>query len=112
VILGWVLVATARTQLCDSLDTNVQGLELLPGDALSHTPAQVLHQESHTAVLREREGVETHPPPPSRDCSALIERTFRLLVHLHSDSCVDGFDDFSRLTVIVGLRKIISVSVV
>jgi hypothetical protein len=47
-VLGWVLVATAGTQLRDSLDTNVQGLELLPNDALRHAPAQVVHQEPHS----------------------------------------------------------------
>ena len=35
-VLGWVLVAMAGTQLCDSVDTNVQELELLPGESLRH----------------------------------------------------------------------------
>ena len=35
-ILGWVLVATAGMQLRDSMDTNVQGLQLLWDVALSH----------------------------------------------------------------------------
>jgi len=35
-ILGWVLVAMAGMQLRDSLDTNVQGLQLLSDDALRH----------------------------------------------------------------------------
>ena len=61
----------AGTQLHDSLNMNVQGLELLPDDALRHISAQVLHQKPHTAVLRLREGVESHPPSPSRDRSAL-----------------------------------------
>ena len=43
---------------------NVQGLQLLPDDGLRHSPAQVLQQEPHTAVLPEREGVETHTLPP------------------------------------------------
>jgi hypothetical protein len=59
-----VLVGTAGTQLCDTLDTNVQGFQLLPDDALWHTPTQVHYQKPHTAVLREREGVETHTLPP------------------------------------------------
>jgi len=46
---------------------NAQGLQLLPDDALRHALAQILHQKSRTAVLREREGVETHTLPPSRD---------------------------------------------
>jgi hypothetical protein len=64
VVLGGVLVAMAGTQLCNSLDMNVQGFQLLPDDALRHPPAQVLDQGPHTAVLRERKGVETHIPPP------------------------------------------------
>jgi len=59
-----VLVATAGTQLCDTLDTNVQGFKLLPDDSLRHTPTQVLYQKPHTAVLRDCEGVETHIIPP------------------------------------------------
>ena len=51
-------------QLHDCLDMNVQGLQLLPEDALRHSPAQVLHQKPHTTVLRERKGVETHTLPP------------------------------------------------
>jgi hypothetical protein len=70
-ILGGVLVASARMQLCNFLDTNVQWFQLLSDDALGHTPAQVLNQEPHTTVLRECEGVETHTFPPSRDRSAL-----------------------------------------
>jgi hypothetical protein len=62
-VLRCVLVATAGTQLRDSLDTNVQGLELLPVDAIRHAPAQFFHQDPRTAVLREREGVETHHHP-------------------------------------------------
>jgi len=69
-VLGWVLVAKAGTQLRDSLDMNVEGLELLPDDALRHDSAQVFHQNPHTAVLREREVVETHTVPPSRDRTA------------------------------------------
>ena len=62
-VLGGFLVATAASQLRDSLGTNVQGFE--------HTPTQVLHRKLHTAVLQECEGVETHTLPPSRDRSAL-----------------------------------------
>ena len=74
-LLGWVVVATAGTQLRDSLDTNVQGLELLLDDAVRHTPAQVLHQTPHTSVLWEHKGMETHTLPPieglqGADCSS------------------------------------------
>jgi hypothetical protein len=51
---------------------NVQELELLTDDALGHNPSQFLIQEPNTAVLREREGVETHTPFPSRDLSVWI----------------------------------------
>ena len=70
-VLGWNLVATAGTQLHDSLDMNVQGHQLLPDDALRNSLAQVLHREAHTEVLRKREGVKRHPLPQSRDRSAL-----------------------------------------
>jgi hypothetical protein len=43
-VLGWVLVTTAGTQLHDSLDMNVQCYQLLPNDALWHSPAHVFHQ--------------------------------------------------------------------
>jgi hypothetical protein len=43
-VFGWVLVTTAGTQLHDSLDLNVQCLQLLPANALRHSPAHVLHQ--------------------------------------------------------------------
>ena len=52
-----------QTQLCYTLDTNVQGFQLLPDDALRHTPTQVVYQKPHTAVLWERECVEHHTLP-------------------------------------------------
>jgi len=52
------------TQLRESLPMNAQGLELLPDNALRHIPAQILHQKPHTAVLQERQGVETYTLPP------------------------------------------------
>jgi len=58
-VLGVDWIATAGFHLRDSLKTEVQGFQLLCDDALRHTPTQVLHQKSRTAVLREREGVET-----------------------------------------------------
>jgi hypothetical protein len=51
-VFGWVVVAAAGSQLHDSLDTNVQGFQLLTNDAFRHTPAQILLQKPHTAVLR------------------------------------------------------------
>ena len=67
--MGWegglwgVLVTTAATQLRYTLDMNVQGLELLPDDALRHATAQDLHQQPRTAIIRGREGVEIHILP-------------------------------------------------
>ena len=66
-----LLVTKAGMQLRDSLDMNAQALELLPDDALRHSTDQVLHLKPRTAVLREREGVETHIFPPSSERSAL-----------------------------------------
>ena len=60
-----------RTPLRDTLDMNAQGLQLLPDDAFRHSPALILHQKSCKAVLMEREGLEKHTLPPSRDHSAL-----------------------------------------
>ena len=65
-VLGGFLVTTAGTQLRDPLDMNSQGLQLLPDDALSNAPAQILHQKLRTAVLREREAVKTHTLPPMK----------------------------------------------
>ena len=56
----YTIIVKPGTQLSDSLDTNVQGFQLLPDDALRHAPTQVLHQQPHTAVLCEGEGVKTH----------------------------------------------------
>ena len=86
-----VRIATARSQLSDSLNTDVQGFQLLPDNALRHTPAEVLDQKPRTAVLREREGVKTQPSFPSRDRSALTAA--------RNPSAVDGttinFSDFN-----------------
>jgi len=46
--------------LCDSLDWNVMGLELIWDDTLRHTPTQIFHQNPQTAVVRERADVESH----------------------------------------------------
>ena len=62
-VLVSVLVTTVGAQLRYPLDMDAQGLELLPDDTLRHSTAQVLHQQPRTAVIREREGVETHTLP-------------------------------------------------
>jgi len=59
-VLGGVGIATARSQVRDSLNTDVQGFQVLSEDALRHTPTQVLDQKSRSAALWEREGVKTH----------------------------------------------------
>jgi len=65
------VVATTGTQLLDSMDTNIQGFQLLPHDGLRHNPTKVLYQNPHAAVLRKREGLKFTPSSPSRDRSAL-----------------------------------------
>jgi len=70
-VFVWVLVATAGTQLCNSLDTNVQGILLVPDDALRHAPAQVLHQKPHTANPGSVKVWKLTPSPRSREGSAL-----------------------------------------
>ena len=57
-VRGWVRIATAGSQLRDTLNTDVQGFQLRSDDALRHTPTQFLHQTSRTAVLWDREGFE------------------------------------------------------
>jgi len=57
---GGQSLAVSGSQLCDSLNTDVERFQLLSYDALGHTHTQVLHQKSRTAVLWECEGVETH----------------------------------------------------
>ena len=42
--LGGVLVVTAGSQLHDSLDTNVQGFEIVLDDNLRHASIHILHQ--------------------------------------------------------------------
>jgi hypothetical protein len=59
-VLRRVPITAAGAKLGDSLDTNVQSFQLLPDDALRHSFAEVLHQQLHAAVLRQREGVKTH----------------------------------------------------
>ena len=55
-----VLIATPRAELHDALDTDSQGLKLLPDDALRLMPAEVFHQQTYTTVLWERESVKSH----------------------------------------------------
>jgi hypothetical protein len=73
-VLGGVLVVAARSELHDPLNLNVQGFQLLPDSVLRHPLAQILHQQSHAAILRKRESVKTHTLPSVKgtqgaDCS-------------------------------------------
>lgn len=90
-----VLVATAISQLRDFLNTNVQGFEFLPDDALRHNPTQVLYQKPQRAVLRELIDVET-----------------RILLPIEGPPCADrglepdggGWDNHQILAFIWALR--------
>jgi hypothetical protein len=62
-VLGGVLVMAAGSELHDPLNLNVQGFQLLTDSALRHPLAQILYQQSHAAILRKRERVETHTLP-------------------------------------------------
>jgi hypothetical protein len=51
-------------ELQDSLDTDIQNLQLLPDDVPRHLSAKILNQQTYTTILREREGVKTHTRVP------------------------------------------------
>jgi hypothetical protein len=59
-----VLIAAPRDKLHDALDTDSQGLKLLPDDALRHLPVEVFHQQAYTAVFWETESVKSHTLAP------------------------------------------------
>jgi hypothetical protein len=48
-----------RAELKYTLDINNQSLQFLP-DILRHLSPQILEEETHTAILWEKEGVKTH----------------------------------------------------
>jgi hypothetical protein len=50
-VLSGVLAAAAGSELYNPLNLNVQGFKLLTDYALRHPLAEVLYQQSHTAVL-------------------------------------------------------------
>jgi hypothetical protein len=66
---------------------NVQEFELCTDDALRHNPSQILDQEPHTAVLREREGVETRH---SEGRSVLHAKFFTGRIRAHNGYVVSG----------------------
>jgi hypothetical protein len=63
-VLGVFLFPTAGTQLRDSLNMIVQGLELLQYNTLRNNYAKFLHQKPRTTFLRERKIMETQPSDP------------------------------------------------
>jgi hypothetical protein len=62
-VLGRVLIAAAGAELCDSLDTNVQGFQLLSNDAVRHPLPEILNQQPHAAALWQGARVKTHALP-------------------------------------------------
>ena len=56
----WHPIAAPRSELHDSLDTDAQGLELLPDYAFRHVPAKVFNQQTKIAILWESDSVKTH----------------------------------------------------
>jgi hypothetical protein len=59
-----VLIVSPRAELHDALDTNSQGLKLLPDDNLRHLSAVVFHQQTYSTILWERESVKGHALAP------------------------------------------------
>jgi hypothetical protein len=59
-----VLIAAPRAEQHDTLDTDSQGLKLLPNDALRHLSAEVFHQQTYTTILWERYSVKGHTLAP------------------------------------------------
>jgi len=57
--LGGFLVTAPGANMQDSLDRDIQGLQLLLDDILRHLSAQILNQQMYTTILRDR-GVKTH----------------------------------------------------
>jgi hypothetical protein len=53
------LAAATESELHNSLTVNFQGFKLLPKGALRLPPAEVLYQQPHAVVLRERKGVDS-----------------------------------------------------
>jgi hypothetical protein len=53
-ILCCVLVASPGAELQDCMQTVAYHLEILPDETFRHASTEVLYQQSHTAILRER----------------------------------------------------------
>jgi hypothetical protein len=52
--LGRAMPESVIREELQSLKFRVQGLQLLPNDALGHCPTQIFHQKLHAAVLQEQ----------------------------------------------------------
>jgi hypothetical protein len=66
-VLDGVLVAAAGSELHHPLNLNIQRFQLLPDSVLRHPLAQILYQQSHTAIIQKRESVETHTIPSVKE---------------------------------------------
>ena len=60
-------IAAPRSELHDSLDTDAQGLKLLPDYVFRHVSAKVFKQQTKTTILWEREIVKTTHPFPMKE---------------------------------------------
>ena len=78
-----VLMAAARAELNDTLDTDARNLELLPDDTLRHVSAEVYDQHTHIFILREREGVKTHTLAPIEGSEGIDRGSEAVGSHLH-----------------------------
>jgi hypothetical protein len=59
-----VLIAAPKVELHEALETDSQGLRLLPDDTLRHLSAEVFHQQTYTTVRWERDSVKGHTLAP------------------------------------------------
>jgi len=57
--LGGFLVTAPGANMQDSLDRDIQGLQLILDDILGHLSAQILNQQMYTTILQDR-GVKMH----------------------------------------------------
>ena len=60
-------MAAARAKLQDSLDTDTYIIDLFPDDVLRHLSAQNRNQQTHTAILRQSDGVKTYIVAPIKE---------------------------------------------
>jgi hypothetical protein len=70
-VFRWVLIAVAGSQLHDSLNTDVQGFQLLPDDALRHTLPRFFNRSRTQRSSGSVKVWKLTTSLPSRDRSAL-----------------------------------------